>query len=58
MKDSEKLIKCLEKITREKDTGVFFTPCLSSKDHILEITARASRIITLNTFCMIDFYFF
>jgi len=30
---------------REKDLGVTFTPDLSWKEHILEITARANRIL-------------
>ena len=45
MKDSENLTKCLDKTKREKDLGVTFTPDLSCKEHILEITARASWIL-------------
>ena len=45
MKDSENLSKCLDKSKRVKDLGVTFTPDLSWKDHILEITARTNRIL-------------
>ena len=43
MKDSENLTKFLEKTKQEKD--LTFTPDLSWKEHILEITARANRIL-------------
>ena len=42
-KDSENLTKYLAKKKREKDLGV--TPDLSWKDYILEIAARANRMI-------------
>ena len=45
LKDSENVTKCLEKTKQEKDLGVTFTPDLSWKEHILEITARANRIL-------------
>ena len=45
MRDSDNLTKRLEKTNREKDLGVTFTPDLSWKYHILEITARANRIL-------------
>ena len=45
MKDSENLAMCLEKTKREKDLGLTFTTDLCRKDQILEITARANRIL-------------
>ena len=45
MTNSVNLTKRLEKTRREKDLGVTFTSDLNWKDHILEITARANRIL-------------
>ena len=45
MKDSLNLTNSLEKTKREKDIGEIFTPDLSWKEHILEITARSNRIL-------------
>ena len=45
MKDLENLTKFLDKTKREKNLGVTFTPDLSFKYHILEITARVNRIL-------------